>query len=443
MGVCERFLRLPQKWPAEQRIFTAQILDRVVRSGGNIVLTIFIARVLGSNDYGILAFLLTVVGFASVFSTLGLANYTLINFSRLPVQAAEMWLSTLVFLRQSGAVVAVLATTLFLAVVRGMDMEIVLLGGMIACSQLLQSLDCYESYYLARGKVGTVLLARWVSFAVLAGAKVAACLLHAPLGLFALLAGLDLGLYGVAYLLLNPASRPRLRWRAVRRPIAVEALKACGPLVLSGVTVLVYMRYDQFLISRYRGDADLGVYAVAVVIAELWNFVANALSVAFTPRLTTVLELNGAAAYHAFFCRLSRYAFWGSCCYALVIWVLSGPLIRLLYGSEFAAAAQILRILCWTAPFIAIGILNSIWMIHHGAQSTWLLQTLTVASFSVVANQFVVPRFGTAGAASVLLISQALACFFLNGIFKATRELFAIQLWAIFDLRLSSDIKKD
>lgn len=419
-------------WPVEQRVFAAQILDRVVRSGGNILLTIFVARVLGSKDFGVLSYLLTVVGFASIFSTLGLANYTLINFSRMNVRTDETWISTLVFLRQSGAVIAILASMIFLSVARGLDSVVVLLGGMMACSQLLQSLDCYESYYLARGKIGTVLVARWTSFAILAGAKITACIFHAPLGIFVLLAGLDLGLHGVAYLLLNRSSRPSLRWSAVRRPIAAEALKACGPLFLTGLTVLVYMRYDQFVITRYRGDATLGVYAVAVTIAELWNFVANALSVAFTPKLTMALRRNDEKGYDDFFCLISRYAFWGSSLYGLVLCVVSAPLIRFLYGLEFESAALILQILCWTAPLIAIGIINSIWIIHHGAQATWLVQTLITASFSVAANQIAVPRFGAVGAALVLLASQALACFFLNGAFKSTRKLFFLQMRSIF-----------
>lgn len=412
----------------------AQVIDRIVRSGGNAVLAIFSARVLGSADYGMLAYLLTVVGFASILSTLGLANFTLISFARLPAEETDTWLSTLVILRQAGALAAVGGAMLFLATIRHASVELVILGGMIASSQLLQSLDCYESFYLARGQAGAVLLVRWFSFAMLGAAKIAACIWHAPLGIFALLAALDLGLYGATYLVLAPKNRPRLHWRQVRWSIMKEALGSCWPLAIASLTVLTYMRYDQFLISRYLGDRALGQYAVAVVVAELWNFVANALSVAFMPRLTAMLGNGGESKYSLFFGQLTRLAFWGSFSYSLAVFLLAEPIIRILYGSEFATAASTLRILCWTAPLIAVGILNAVWVVHHQIQSVWLFQTLIVATFSIISNQFVVHRFGVNGAALVLLASQLLACLLLNGFFKATQELFATQLKAIFNL---------
>ena len=65
---------------------------------------------------------------------------------------------------------------------------------------------------------------------------------------------------------------------------AKRLLSESWPLILSGVALMLYMRIDQIMIGNMINDSAVGVYSVAVKMAEVWYFVPAAVVSSLFPR---------------------------------------------------------------------------------------------------------------------------------------------------------------
>lgn len=85
--------------------------------------------------------------------------------------------------------------------------------------------------------------------------------------------------------------------------------------------------------------------------------------------------------------------------------LLSGIIIRILYGEHFAEAAQLLRILLLTIPFhFACGFLGAV-LTAWGMFRRTLAVTVVAALASVAVNLYLIPRFDALGASWAMVIS--------------------------------------
>jgi O-antigen/teichoic acid export membrane protein len=80
----------------------------------------------------------------------------------------------------------------------------------------------------------------------------------------------------------QPADGPA-RWN---RALAAEGIRYGMRAYPAGVVSFLNLRSDQFLLGYLAGTASVGVYSVAVTVAELLLFFPRALSTALLPRIT-------------------------------------------------------------------------------------------------------------------------------------------------------------
>ena len=45
------------------------------------------------------------------------------------------------------------------------------------------------------------------------------------------------------------------------------------PLLLSGISIMVYMKIDQIMLGQILGDESVGIYSAALRISEIWYFI--------------------------------------------------------------------------------------------------------------------------------------------------------------------------
>ena len=108
----------------------------------------------------------------------------------------------------------------------------------------------------------------------------------------------------------------------------------------------------------------------------------------------------------------------------------SSLLVHLLFGPSYAAAAPILAVHVWAAPFVFLGVAQNPWNINEGLAVLSFRRAAIGAASNVVLNLLLIPRFGGLGAAVATVVSYALASFFSNAIDRRTRRIFYLQLRA-------------
>lgn len=212
---------------------------------------------------------------------------------------------------------------------------------------------------------------------------------------------------------------------------ALSLLRDSLPLLLSGIAIFAYMRIDQFMIAAMLGPREVGLYSAIIVLAEVPLVLPALLLRAALPILTRQSETDPALRDRTL-TNLMRSSFYLHLTVALVVAALAKPLVGLLYGSAFSIAAPVLSILALTAPFVALGVLSSSWLVLERRTGHALRRTLVGAVLNVMLNLFSIPRFGVAGAAIATLIAQVTATYLVDAFHPQTRALFHMKTRALF-----------
>ncbi len=175
------------------------------------------------------------------------------------------------------------------------------------------------------------------------------------------------------------------------------------------------LRVDMFLLSSIKGTAAVGVYSVAVTFAELLWFVPNALNAVMLPKVSG----EGDAALDVTV-RLERVLWPLTLVAGVGLFVVAAPLIPMLYGRDFAAAAIPLALLLPGAVAMALTTMPASYLSGIGKPKLWTRAAAANLVVNVVANVVLIPRFGIAGAAISSAVSYSVAAVWV--IFAFVRE---------------------
>lgn len=180
-------------------------------------------------------------------------------------------------------------------------------------------------------------------------------------------------------------------------------LRACLPISVTGLLVMLYSRLDVFLMSALVASADLGTYGIAVRLTEPFHMVAAAFATSVFGRVSAladplarrgVLRHAGLALGYGIFVAIMLRLFSGSVLqFALPAYVGAIPIVHVL------ALAIIVRSLNATlSAFLQAAGLFSV--------LSWIAAGNLVAM--LVLMRGLVPQWGAVGAAWVLVIGEVL-----------------------------------
>ena len=172
---------------------------------------------------------------------------------------------------------------------------------------------------------------------------------------------------------------------------------------LSATLIFLLFRSDIFLVEHYLGTEVLGVYVIAVVIAEMIQRGPNIAGAVLLPKV-----LRGVDDDHTMSLAVSRRVLAFSLLAALGVVLAGGPLIRWVYGTPFAGAHVPLL---WMLPgLVASGfgsVLNTK-LAGRGYPPVTMWAPGAALAINVALNLVLIPRFGLVGAAVSTSIAYTL-----------------------------------
>ena len=184
-----------------------------------------------------------------------------------------------------------------------------------------------------------------------------------------------------------------------------RVLRQSWPLAVTSVFVLLYMRIDQVMLRHYMGEASVGHYSAAVRLVEVCFFVPMVLANALFPAVLAVREDQGGL-YRLRTQVLHDAMLWLGLAVAIGMTLLARPMIVLVFGKEYRAAAPVLRYYAWCAPLVFVGIVRGKWLVSEQLNRWQLLFGGGAAFVNVALNCLLIPRLGMQGAALATLSAQ-------------------------------------
>lgn len=381
------------------------LFDRVVRMGVGLLVGAWVARYLGPGRFGLLSYALALVTMFSVMAGAGLESVVVKDMVGEPSRLGEIT-GTAFFVKLAGGAAGFLASCSAAWLLRASDNITPVLVSVIAAGLLFQSFDVIDYHFQARVQSRWPVLARGSAFLAVSGIKVALIITGAPLLFFAFAWLSEVVLGAVGLLVVYRVAGPRRvspSWAAAR---AAAMLRQSWPLVLTGLSVMIYLRIDQVMLRIMAGPEAVGNYAAAVKISELWYFLPATLAVSSFPAL---VEAHGTdrSRYLRRLQKLYNVMTWTALPAAAALAFLSGTLVRLVFGGDYAAAAPVLAVHAWTSVFLLHGWVKSRWIVLENLQLFACAGAAATAVLNAGLNFVLIPRQGILGAALATLAAQA------------------------------------
>lgn len=385
---------------------------------------IVLARCLGAEGRGIIAAILIYPNLFLGFTELGVQRSSVYYLGRgaFSDQQVVSAVSTLILL--TGALGIALATAALIAT-RNEAFTPLLIGLAVASIPLTLVKDYAAGILLGKRLVGqfagiqrvaelqrlllVVILVWWLSLDVL-GALVAT-----------LLSGVLVAGFALRRVTRIAPLRPAWEWTVLRALLGKGMVYAAASFVLT-----LNYRLDIVLMERWSNAAEIGVYTIALGVAQLTWVLPQSISTGLFSHSASATDEQ------AFSYKVARL-FRVTVLFALLTvagLALAGPfVIPLLYGADFERSVGPLQVLLpGVFCFLALKVLH-VDLAGRGRPSVHLWVTVPALVINVALNSWLIPRYGAWGAAVTSSVAQGFAGVGFTLLYSRVTHLPLRQLW--------------
>ena len=387
------------------------LFDKFIRMGLGLLVSVWVARYLGPNQFGELAYVLAYIAFFQAVSTLGMDGIIVRDIAKNKNNAHEI-LGTAFTLRIIIGLICWFLAVGGMVILNGWNDQSVYITALAGATLVFQAADTVDLWFQSQSQNKRTVTVKLSAYIFANAVKVILILNKAPLLAFAAVVTLETltiacGLF-YAYKK-YPCVQP---WTKLKQQ-AIILLQESWPFMISGLSIVLYMRVDQLMIKNYLGEAELGIYAAVLPLATLWQFIPMTLSVSLAPIVAQSKAKSNEDFYktlsHIF--RIFAILGWIVC---IPVSILSHFIVNFLFGSVYISGAIVLAIIVFTNLFINMGIAQSLWIVNERKSKLSLYKTIMGAIVCVISNIILVPNYGILGAAISAVLAQMVSAVLSN-----------------------------
>jgi O-antigen/teichoic acid export membrane protein len=370
--------------------------------------TVLVIRRLGVETYGQYAAVMAFGALFVSFADLGLSTYTVREVARLrdrddgPPRVRNLLADVLLLrlLLATGAASLIMLTGWLTGRPSAM-----MLGLALGAVGLL--------IYGAQGAFEAV-LAGSERLDWLAGAKVLQQLTFVLLGSVVLLMGLGYhslilaNLAGIGILTavtVRGARRLGLRVGTPSLSHWLPLLRAALPFGVIALTLGLSYKFDTVLLNLFHGDEATGIYSAAYTLIFSVAAISNVINTALYPSLSRQ-SVRNAGALPAVYGRSLKLLMIIALPIAVGGWAVTPQLVGSLFGAQYSASAQVLRVIIWVIPFMFASEFLGYVVVISGHEKRVARAIIISSSANVLGNLLLIPRFGVPAAAVMTVVTE-------------------------------------
>lgn len=365
---------------------------------------VWLARYLGPENYGVISYVVAFAGLFSFIASLGVDGILNRELVAHPEQRDEL-MGTAFRLKLFGGLLA-FSVTIFAAFVFEQKLLIRILIILYSLVFIMQAINVISIFFqanvLSKNNVRSVLTATIISSFF----KVILIVTGKGIVWLALIYFLDSVWQGLGYLWSYRRYNLKIKTWRYNKQLAKKIIHSSWFLMLSSASVYIYMKIDQVMIGHFMGEREVGLYAAAVRLVEVWYFIPVMICSSVFPAIVNAKNTN----YTVYRKRL-KALYLLMIAIALVIAIPSTILapwaMSVLFGKEFIASTDILRIYVWSSIGFFLGWAINQYLLSENKTKTIMFYNLLSMMLNIGLNLILIPRLGLMGAAWSTLISYS------------------------------------
>jgi len=378
-------------------LVSAQVVIKVV----NFAVSIAVVRYLGAHELGRYAYILAFAYPFGFLADFGLGTFAIREISRDSARESEVMalLQRALFLLAGASVLSMMG----LAVLVRHDVTTIVGIAVAGLSSLLSAITTPALIVLTAREDFHLLSLQKVAASALGAIATVAVLLWGGATIALLAAATIVNGVMLAFTHVLVGKRPSLP--AVRLQAVRTMIRQAVPFGILMLGVALYYRVDMIMLNWLRDPREVGVYAAAYRFLDAVILLAASIGGPFYPRLSSLVGRDTQGV------RVLLEGTWKPMLalglpLLLVTIILADPLVLALFGNEFGDAGAVLKILILgSLPLFWINIPNQALI---AADLVFPLARVYGVSVlvNVIVNFFLIPRWGSVGAAVSTVICE-------------------------------------
>lgn len=383
-------------------LLTAQFLVKIV----SFFYTVFLARVLGVDNFGLFTVALSYFSLISAVADFGISRYLIREIARGGKDISTL-ISNILILRLT--VIAVVFALFSLGMTfLDPNVDRVFLTLIALLSIFPQSVALtIDGVFVAVNRIK--LAAFGLIFLSVVTALLGVSLVYVGYGAMGAAASLFFGelLYGFFMWFL--LWREKIIFRpTVETKILKEIIVGSLPYGLLGILGLLYFKIDTILLSYMRGSFETGIYSIAYKFLEAIIFVPSAISTALFPILAKLHDSNPDHVKRIYYKGL-----WVMLFISLPIllgYVLILPVIINFFLPQYIESIFVLQILSLIIPLMFLHTPATVALL---STDKYIKEVIIISfgtlAFNLILNILLIPQFGYLAAAFITVLSEAVS----------------------------------
>jgi O-antigen/teichoic acid export membrane protein len=196
-----------------------------------------------------------------------------------------------------------------------------------------------------------------------------------------------------------------VRWSVAE---ARTVLERSAPFFLLIVLSVLHFKVDTVMLGFMTSLDAVATYEVAYRCFEVSRVAIRPLGTIFLPICVGLVVRNAWPEFRGLVKRLLAAAIALGIVVGAVVALFSGPIIELVFGSDYASSAPILRVLFYCVPAVYLAFVASVLAntLHLEKRMVWVMAVCLLTN--VATNLYAIPRWGGVGAAWTTLASETL-----------------------------------
>ena len=200
------------------------------------------------------------------------------------------------------------------------------------------------------------------------------------------------------------------------------------PILISAISIILYMRIDQIMINAILDEYNLGIYSVSVRYIEIFHFIPKIIIISLLPILLISKK------YNLNLLKLNSIIFKLSLLIIVFVLISSDYLIPYIFGKLYIGSITSTKILSFSIIFVFYGVINEHWYVSKNLQKLYATNVFLGAIINIILNYFLINYFGIDGAAYSTLITYLLIIFAFDYSNKKTRNLLKLKFKSLIKL---------
>lgn len=380
--------------------------------------SVVIVRLLGPEEYGRFAFVLTIVTLFAIPGTLGLPN--LMTREIASAEAVGNWGKMRGIMQWTGKIVLISSLLICFAVLLLIWSDLisinesslpVLVAGLFLVP-LLSFAETISVLLRAMHKVFWGLFPNQVMrpLLMMVGVLALGFFTHRSVTAFEVIISLGVVLLFVIALETYLARRylPKEVMTARADYDSYGWWRALLPLSVSSGLTAIYTNSDLLMIGFILNEVDVGAYRIALSIANLGAFAFTAMALITQPYYAKAYQQGDMESINSVSRIAGAVSFMCTSGFLIVLLVVGERMFSFVYGTEHVNSYLPTLILCiGRTVFSFWGPLSALFIMAH-QEKTMMRVQLVLVSINIIANLILIPKFGINGAAVATAVTYCL-----------------------------------